>query len=184
MQVFHDRMPLRLIRSLRACGIFIFSLPPCGGGLGWGVSAFHPNPPPQGGREFCQLALTLAVRLLLPSGSQIEDFCHSIHEDDGGSYANGERRKLVLCLQHGRTTAKITMLVTRWKLPSESRIQPPRFTVTDCNGRLSWTLLVPVIVAGEEAFECCRAKYVGRPLYATTCNETRFEGGSNFNKYA
>src|SRR5262249_38681884 len=30
----------------------ICSLPPCGGGLGWGGGVTpHPNPPPQGGRE-------------------------------------------------------------------------------------------------------------------------------------
>ncbi len=38
----------------------VYSLPPCGGGLGWGVTAYSeravtplPVPPPQGGRGRC-----------------------------------------------------------------------------------------------------------------------------------
>ena len=42
-----------------------FPSPPCGRGLGWGVRTPclhytytpYPSPPPQGGREFCPLAL-------------------------------------------------------------------------------------------------------------------------------
>jgi|GEM_PF-4929505 len=61
--------------SVRASGLFspllggraeVFSLPPCGGGLGWGdttswlpcLDTPHPSPPPQGGRRFCPLALS------------------------------------------------------------------------------------------------------------------------------
>src|SRR5262249_24941411 len=49
------------------------SLPPCGGGLGWGVSDStpHPNPPPQGGRETkAAWGLLALLAFVLPLAAQ------------------------------------------------------------------------------------------------------------------
>src|SRR5262249_47050279 len=60
-----DCLALGMLTEIKKCFDLIASypLPPCGGGLGWGVvlpaiepSTPHPNPPPQGGREKYTLA--------------------------------------------------------------------------------------------------------------------------------
>src|SRR5689334_1782254 len=57
--------PTPVAQAARLCETADCSLPPCGGGLGWGgehsdAATPHPNPPPQGGR-----ALSVTRRSLL-----------------------------------------------------------------------------------------------------------------------